>query len=165
MKQASILLLVILIGSCSNKKRQIIKTGLEGETMPAIELIAPDSVSRIYTQNIALGKPTILFAFEPWCPYCKAQTRSMLAQIKKLQNINIYMLCTSPYSQFKSFYKKYELEKYPNIKAGVDYKTSFAKYFHPLGIPYLAIYSDQKKLKEVLAGKNFIGTIKEAALK
>lgn len=164
MKNALLIYCLVIMTGCYSKKPEITKTGLEGQLMPAIDLISIDSSSHFSTETIAAGKPTILFAFEPWCPYCKAQTTSMLAQIKKLQEINIYMLCTSPYDQFKSFYKKYHLEKYPNIKAGVDHRLTFVEYFHPTGIPYLAIYSKQKKLKGIMTGKNYISDIKEAAL-
>jgi thiol-disulfide isomerase/thioredoxin len=156
--------MTIIIAGCYGKKPEIKKTGLEGKPMPAIDLIAIDSVSHFNTESIASGKPTILFAFEPWCPYCRAQTTSMIAQINKLKDINIYMLCTSQYSQFKTFYNKFQLQKYPNIKAGIDYKRSFANYFEQTGVPYLAIYNSDKKLKQVLQGKNYISTIKEATV-
>jgi thiol-disulfide isomerase/thioredoxin len=162
MKGALIILCMVLIAGCYSKKPEIKKTGLEGQPMPTIDLIAIDSMSHISTENIAPGRSTILYAFEPWCPYCRAQTTSMLAQIKKLKDVNIYMLCTSPYSTFKQFYKKYELPKYPNIQAGIDYKRTFAEYFQTIGIPVLAIYGPDKKLKQVLEGKNYISTIQEA---
>jgi thiol-disulfide isomerase/thioredoxin len=162
MKRAFIILATAIIAGCYSKKPEIKKTGLEGKPMPTIDLIAVDSITHINTGNIKAGKPTILFAFEPWCPYCRAQTNSILSQIDKLKDANIYMLCTSRYSMFKEFYKKHELAKYPNIAAGIDYKMSFAHYFQQSGVPFLAIYGTDKKLKQVMEGKNYISTIKEA---
>lgn len=162
MKKGLVIFCTIILVGCYSKKPEIKKTGLEGQLMPAIDLIAVDSITHFSTASIAPGKPTILFAFEPWCPYCRAQTTSMLAQIKKLKDVNIYMLCTSWYSLFKEFYKKYELPKYPNLQAGIDYKRTFAEYFQQTGIPFLAIYGPDKKLKQVLEGKSYINTIKEA---
>jgi thiol-disulfide isomerase/thioredoxin len=162
MKKVLVILCTVVIAGCYSKKPEVKKTGLEGKPMPAIDLIAVDSISHFNTESIAPGKPTILFAFEPWCPYCRAQTTSMINQIQKLKDVNIYMLCTSNYSLFKSFNKKFQLQKYPNIQAGIDYKRTFAEYFQQTGIPFLAIYGPDKKLKQVLEGKNYISTIKEA---
>jgi len=162
MKQALVILCMAVAG-CYGTKTEVKKTGLEGQTMPVIDLITIDSISHVSTESIGVGKPTILFAFEPWCPYCRAQTASMLAQINKLKGINIYMLCTSRYSQFKIFYNRFQLQKYPNIHAGVDYKRSFVKYFGQTSVPYIAIYRADKKLKQVMEGKNYINSIKEAA--
>ena len=162
MKKVILFICTVIIAGCYSKKAEIKKIGLEGKPMPTIDLIAADSITHINTDNIKPGKPTILFSFEPWCPYCRAQTNSMLSQIDKLKDVNIYMLCTSRYSMFKEFYKKHELAKYPNIAAGIDYKRSFDHYFQLTGVPCLAIYGADKKLKQVMEGKNYISTIKEA---
>lgn len=162
MKKALVIFCSVIIASCYSKKPEVKKTGLEGQLMPNIDLVAVDSFSHFNTGSIATGKPTILFAFEPWCPYCRAQTTSMINQIQKFKDVNIYMLCTSNYSLFKKFTKRYQLQKYPNIQAGIDYKRTFAEYFHQTGIPFLAIYGPDKKLKQVLDGKSYINTIQEA---
>lgn len=165
MKKALVIICTVFIAGCFSKKPEIKKTGLEGRPMPNIDLIAIDSVSHFNTESIASGKPTILFAFEPWCPYCRAQTTSMINQMEKLKDVNIYMLCTSNYSLFKAFNNKFKLQKYPNIKAGIDYKETFGEYFQQTGVPCLAIYGPDKRLKQVLKGKNYISTIKEAVTK
>jgi thiol-disulfide isomerase/thioredoxin len=163
MKKVLVILCTIIVAGCYSKKPEIKKTGLEGKLMPVIDLIAIDGMTHFSTESIQSGKPTVLFAFEPWCPFCKAQTTSMIAQIQKLKNINIYMLCTSDYSLFKAFYTKFQLQKYPNIKAGIDYQKTFANYFEQSTVPFLAIYNSEKKLKQVMKGKSYIGSIKEAA--
>jgi thiol-disulfide isomerase/thioredoxin len=154
---------MVLFCSCYGRKPKF-KTGLEGKPMPAIELLAADSTTIYRTNSIVDGKPTILFSFETWCPYCKAQMKSIISQINSLKDVNIYLLCYTQYPEFKEFYKHYELGKYPNIKAGIDYNMTFAKYFKSTQIPYLAVYDTQKNLKQVFVGKTPIRSIKEAAL-
>jgi thiol-disulfide isomerase/thioredoxin len=164
MKLTSIIITAVIIAGCYGKKPEIREIGLKGQPMPAIELLAVDSLTHFNTRSIELGKPTILFSFEPWCPYCRAQTRSIISQIKKLKDINIYMMCTSKYSEFKKFYNKYQFQKYPNIHIGIDYKKSFNGYFQEGSVPCLAIYGANKTLKQVMVGKNYISTLKDAAL-
>jgi len=139
-------------------------TGLEGKPMPAISLLAADSSTIINTADIEPGKPTLLFAFETWCPYCKAQTKSLISHIESLKGVNIYMVCNTPFPEFKKFNKQYDLYKYPGIKAGVDTNLSFANYFKTSQIPYIAIYDRQNNLKQVLIGKTAVSTIKDIAL-
>jgi thiol-disulfide isomerase/thioredoxin len=136
---------------------------LEGKPMPAIALLAADSSTIYNTADIAPGKPTLLFSFATWCPYCKAQTESLISHINSLKGINIYMVCNTQFSEFRKFYSHYKLKDYPNIKAGVDNNLSFVKYFKTGQVPYLAIYDQQKNLKQVLLGKTAISTIKDIA--
>ena len=164
MKLTTILLAIALLCSCQAKKPEVIKTGLEGKPMPTIDLIAFDSLTHFNTTNGDSDKPTILFAFQTNCPYCRAQTRAMTSNIKSLKDINIYMVCMSEYPAFKEYVEKYELNKYPNIKAGIDYNMSFTNYFNATTVPYIAIYDKNKKLKQVLQGKNYVSTLKDIAL-
>jgi thiol-disulfide isomerase/thioredoxin len=163
MKRITFIALVVSLCGCYGKKPKTI-TGLEGKPMPTITLLAADSSTMYNTADIAPGKPTLLFSFETWCPYCKAQTKALLSHIESLKDVNIYMVCNTQFPEFKKFNKQYELYKYPGIKAGVDNHLSFAKYFKTGQIPYLAIYDRQKNLKQVLVGKTAISTIKDIAL-
>lgn len=155
--------ILVLFCSCYGKKPKI-KSGLEGKPMPELELLAADSTTVYKTSSISEGKPTILFSFETWCPYCKAQTESMLSHMEKLKNITIYMVCQTQFSEFKKFYDRYHLANYSNIHPGYDLNHSMAKYFNSPGVPYLAVYSNDKKLKRVFLGKTPISAIKESTL-
>lgn len=163
MRVSTSIIIIILLSGCYGKKPNL-KTGLEGKPMPTIDLISIDTTAHLNTQNVKIGRPTILFAFEPWCPYCKAQTKSIMAHIESLKDIDFYFLTNSTYPGFKEFYDRFQLGKYPNIKSGIDYNYSFARYFRTGKVPYMAIYDRDKKLKQVLLGKNYISTIKEIAL-
>jgi thiol-disulfide isomerase/thioredoxin len=163
MKISTILLTLLIVMSCQTKKEKI-TTGLEGKPMPKIDLLLIDKTTHLNINSIKSNKPAVLFAFEPWCPYCKAQTKSIIANIKSLKGIDFYFLTNSDYPRFKEFYSKYELQRYPNIKAGIDYSYTFARYFKMSKIPAMAIYDSNKKLKQLLVGKNYISTIKTLAL-
>ena len=163
MKISFFLVITVIFFSCHSKKQPPIKTGLEGKPMPSIALTALDS-THFDTKNIQTGKPTILFAFSPGCPYCRAQTRSIVSNINTLKEINIYMLCITQFPLLNKFYNQFELNKYSNIKIGIDYNFSFINYYKSENVPYLAIYDKEKDLKQVLIGKKPISTLKEIAL-
>lgn len=159
-----IILSIALLCSCHAKQPDIIKTGLEGTPLPLIQLLAYDSVTHLSTSSIDPQKPTILFAFQPTCPYCRAQTRSITANANELKDFNIYMICISQFPLFKEYFNKYQLNKYPNIKAGMDNNSSFVNYFTVATVPYIAIYDKHQKLKKVIQGKSYVSTLKDIAL-
>jgi thiol-disulfide isomerase/thioredoxin len=164
MRVFSPIILIFLLVSCYGKKPAKIKSGNEGKLMPVIDLVLIDSNAHFNTKSIEKGKPTVLFSFEPWCPHCKAQTKSILSNIQSLKGINLYFLTNSTYSDFKKFYDRFELQKYPSIKAGIDYNYTFARYFKTGLVPYFAIYDGNRRLKQVLAGRTYVSTIKDIAL-
>jgi thiol-disulfide isomerase/thioredoxin len=160
MKYFSIALLLILCG-CYGRKP--IKTGLEGQAMPEINLVGLDSSTQFTTKEIAEGKTTILFSFEPWCPYCKAQTEEMVSEMKKFKQVNIYMLSSSHFSLLNDFYSHFKLASFPNVKVFVDSTKELRKYFNDYRIPYTAIYGPDKKLRQAFVGKTNVNLIAEAA--
>jgi len=165
MKNIWYTIVLILLSSCYGKKPPMIKTGKEGQLMPVIDLKLIDTNQHFNTRDIPKGKPSILFEFEPWCPFCKAQTKSILSHIESFKDVNLYFLTNSTYPEFKKFYDRFELQKYPVIKAGIDYQYIFAQYFKTGQVPYMAIYDKDRKLKQVLQGKNYISVIKDVAFK
>jgi hypothetical protein len=62
----------------------------------------------------------------------------------------------------KKFNAHYQLSKYANIKIGYDYSHFFRDYFPVNGVPYIAVYSKEKKLNRVFEGKTLSKQIKKA---
>lgn len=155
------LLITFLLG-CQHHY-QVMKTGLEGTEMPGFEVTMIDSLSHFSTKSIATGRPSVLFSFDPTCPYCRAETESIVKHIKMLSGIDICMITYSQYTDFKKFYTHYGLGNYPNIIAGIDKSQGFINYFQAPEVPVMAIYDTNKKLKKVLIGLANVNSIKEIA--
>ncbi len=122
-----------------------------------------DSINYLNTNDIPKGKPVILFYLSPHCPYCKAQLTEIIEQIQNLKNINIYVFSTTGLDEMRKIYVQYRLDKYKNIKAGVDHTYFFWKYFKVSGVPYIAIYDKDKKLIEAYLGNISVKHIKKVA--
>ena len=135
-------------------------TGLEGKTLPDFKILLTDSITWIHSRNIPGDKPIIFFYFSPDCPYCKAQTKEIIDNMTKLEAFNFYFVTNFSMPSLKAFSDKYKLSKYPNIICAVDSKRFLIDYFQLPGVPYLAIYGKEKKLK-----KAFIGNINSSQLK
>jgi hypothetical protein len=129
------------------------KTGLEGKPLPAFNLLLADSITHINTKSQPVGSASVLFFFGPHCPYSQAQMEDIVDHIDQLKDIHFYVLTVGSFSDMKAFYKHYKLEKYPNITTGIDYAYFFPGYFNPPGVPYMAIYGKDKKLKGAYLGE------------
>jgi len=159
MKQLSTLIFLMSLTACYSSNPQ--KTGKEGKIMPNFEILLTDSTTKINTNNIPAGTPSVLLYFSPYCPYCKAQIKEIIEDIDKLKKINFFLISTFPATTLKAFTKNLGIDKYPNnIIVGMDLTHSIGDYFEIVGVPYMAIYGKDKKLiKTFLGGKLYSSQI------
>ncbi|WP_431213597.1 TlpA family protein disulfide reductase [Puia sp. P3] len=162
MKQTFVFLFLISLSACS-EKRPTITTGFEGKLMPSFDLLLMDSTTHLNTNNIPPGKPVVLFYFSPFCPYCKAQTKSIISEISKVKDIRFYFFSNFPFENVKNYYKGYSFEKCSNITVAADYNNYFGPYFNTPGVPYIAIYDKNKKLKQAMIGQVDVNIIRGLA--
>jgi thiol-disulfide isomerase/thioredoxin len=161
MKQISVFFIFICLAGCFGAEPQ--KTGKEGKPMPEFSLLLTDSITKMNTLDIPVGKPTVLIYYSPYCPYCKAQTKTIIENIDKLKDIQFYFISNFPLPEQKSFIKEYQLEKYPNIISSMDNANIVRDYFEITGIPYLAIYGKNKKLNKTFVGKIYSSQLQKVA--
>jgi len=159
MKTVYSLLLLISLSSCSSAVLD--KTGLEGNPLPTFNLFLADSITHFNTNYIPAGQPIILFYFGPQCPYSRAQIQDLINNMSSFEKVRFYIFTTSSFQELKNFYTEYQLEKYKNITVGVDYTNFFGSYFKVPGVPYLAIYDGNKRLKLAIPGKTDIKRLRE----
>jgi thiol-disulfide isomerase/thioredoxin len=158
MKHTSLFLIIALLYGCFGKEAE--KTKKEGEALPEFKILLTDSVTWLNIGKIPAGKPLVLFYFSPYCPYCKVQTQEIIEEMEELHDLQFYFVTDFPLPDLKKFNKAYQLAKYPNIITGIDTTQFIHNYFEVKGIPYIAIYGRDKKLK-----KSFMGKITGSQLK
>lgn len=152
-----------MIEGCFDKKQEL--TGLEGKPMPSFNLLLLDSVTILNTNNILTNnRPAVLIFISPGCPYCKAQTEEIVKNIKSFKNIHLYFITNFSLESLNQYNEEYQLGKYSNITLAHDYESYFPNYFNVNIIPYIAIYTRNKVLKQVLKGKVSATLIKDIAL-
>ncbi|OQP59687.1 hypothetical protein A3860_36570 [Niastella vici] len=132
--------------------------------MPAFKILLTDSITWINTSTATMNQPIVLFDFSPFCPYCKKQTKEIIEDIDQLKGIQFYFISSFPISTLKTFNKQFKLAQYPNITIGMDTANTIGDYFEITGVPYMAIYGKDKKLKKsFLGGKLYSSQIKKIA--
>lgn len=146
---------------CCQQQPSLPKTGLEGKVMPYYSVLNSDSASYFNMGTIPAGKPIVVLLFDPYCPYCRAETEDILKDMKSMQDVNFYFLTSSPFNDMQNYYKNFSLNKYKNVTVGIDTGFQFIKYFKIAGVPFTAIYTDKKTLKQTFSGKIEAKTIRD----
>lgn len=113
----------------------------ETRTLPTFDLLMTDSVSHYTKADLPKSKPVLIVLFDPNCDHCKHETEEILQHIDNLKNIQIVMATNADFADLKKFYQHYSLEKFKNIKAGIEPKTYLAVFFAIHNLPYLAMYN------------------------
>lgn len=155
---------ILLIGAlllikCTDKKS--LDSVPLGTSMPNFKLTLLDS-TQLNSQNIPMGKSTLLFYFGTNCPYSHAQMKSVINNIDLLKNVQLYIFTANTLDEMKIFAKKYELSKYPTITPGLDFNYLFNDFFKTQTVPYIAAFDKQKKLLKTFVGNTDISKIKNA---
>lgn len=152
------LILFVGVRGCF-QNQPTVHTEMEGKPIPSFKLLSVDSTGQINTDNIT-SYPIVLFYFSPNCPYCRAQTETIVKNIQSLKQIQFYFFSNFPLTPIRNFSEKYQLNKFENIVVGQDYENFFGDHFKTPGVPYMAVYGKNKLLKQVL-----IGTVNPSLLK
>lgn len=162
MKYLTALLIIAMLTGCFGQPVEL--SGLEGKPLPSFNLLLMDSSTRLNTSTVPAGQPAVFFYITPVCPYSRAQTEDIIANMKSLQHIRFYIVSNFPFNQIKNYFDHYQLKKYTNITVGQDYDSYFGNYFNVQAVPYMAIFDKEKKLKRVVTGKVGIDLVKNIAL-
>lgn len=165
MKCSIFLLIIAVLAGCDARVKRPVITGFEGKPLPAVSLLLSDSITYINTSSIPAGKPVVLFYFSPQCPYCRAQVAEIVKDMDALKDIQIYMITGFPIPEIRRFLKEYQLTKYTNVIMGRDSTEYLAYYFKVPGVPYMAIYGKDRKLRNAFIGQVYGKQIKEVAMK
>ncbi|MBS4043578.1 MAG: hypothetical protein KGZ59_07160 [Chitinophagaceae bacterium] len=114
------------------------------QSYPDIKLILTDSTTIFNKENLPKDKTVALIFFSPDCEHCQHTAQEIVQKMDSLQNIVMVWNGPSyiPLTDTKTFYEKYELNKYPNIIMGKEV-AYFMPIFYRIEItPYAAIYKN-----------------------
>lgn len=127
---------------------------LKYPTLPAFNIMLPDSSTIFNTYNIPEGKPIIILFFDPDCKHCKAEIKLLLKGMDSLKDVRFYFITSvHDFGKIRGFYDEYKLGDYSNIEAvGRDYEFFFFSYYGIRFVPDLVIYDEHKNLVKFFDG-------------
>jgi thioredoxin-related protein len=155
------LLIIYLLSLCGCIPELPERHALKGARLPSFPILFTDSITRLNTDQLTVGKPLVLIYFGPDCSHCQALTEELIAHISQLKDVRFCFIATASLKEIKHYNEQYQLSKFDNITIGQDYTAHFVKYFNVVGTPYLAFYDREKRLIQDGPGRLSIDKIKE----
>lgn len=152
------LLLALTIGNVNVFAQEDQPDFRRNPTLPPFMLIKADS-TKLTQADLARNKKTLIMLFSVDCNHCRDLTDSLITNIDKLRHVEILMTTYQPLEEMAAFSKKFNLEKYQNIKVGRDIRYFFTPFFEPGGLPFLALYNEKGMLANAFEGEVSIDRI------
>lgn len=145
-------LLILSLVACDRSFRPTIKTGFEGQPLPAFQILLPDSSTILNTADLPKEGPVVLVYFGPNCPYSQAEMANILKDISNLKSVQFCFFTNWPFRQMRGFFDYYKLGQFSNIVVGQDFKNYFSVHFNPVGVPFTMIYDKDRRLNQAFVG-------------
>ncbi|MBW7840122.1 MAG: hypothetical protein H3C36_10910 [Chitinophagaceae bacterium] len=148
----SVVLSVTFLSLFAQVNNNEIPIYLRFPTIPAFMVYkAPDS-SAFTRENLKRKGPVMFFVFSPECSHCQHATEMIIKNIKTLSNTEIVMVTYLPYDEMMGFYKKYQLNRFPNITVARDASFFFPTFYKVRNFPSYYIYDRRGKFKQFYEG-------------
>ena len=121
-------------------------------TIPPLKLLQLDSTSYFTKDDLKKNRPVLIVVFNPDCEHCKHETEEIIKNIDSLKNIQIIMATIMSFDLMKSFYEKYDLQRFQNITVGKDVQYTLPSFYQMHFMPYLAMYNKKGNLLATFEG-------------
>src|SRR4051812_48647995 len=117
-------------------------------TIPAFRIQTPDS-SWFTKANLQTRKPTLILYFSPDCGHCQLETEEVLSKMKELNDLQIVMVTSRPFTDMANFADHYKINRFPSIKIGTDPSRMVTQFYDVKFTPFSAFYDKNGKLVKV----------------
>ena len=115
-------------------------------TLPPIQLLLGDSVTKYTKENIPGKKPVLVMLFSPDCNHCQHTAEEMYKNKEALKDIHIVMATVLSLYEMNGFMKKYKLNEMKNVVAGKDIYFLLPPFYAIKNFPYMAMYNKKGNL-------------------
>jgi len=115
--------------------------------IPPYHILTTDSVY-ITPKNLKPHKPVMVIYFAPDCSHCQHLMMEMKPKMKEFNKVQVIMITfVEQLAAIKTFYRDFDLAKYPNFIVGTEgYSYLVQKYYNLKSTPYIALYNKNGKL-------------------
>ena len=157
MKRIILLSLLIVLGSCSSKKK-------DTERQPVvIPNDLPSMQIRMLDGNTLEAKtikgPAVLILFQPDCDHCQNEARQFREYLSAFKNYSLYFVSSGAIPEIEKFSVDYKLSGIENVAFGFTTVENILNNFGPIQAPSVYIYSEQEKLVQKFNGEVDISVI------
>ena len=115
-------------------------------TLPPIQLLLGDSITKYTKENIPAKKPVLVMLFSPDCNHCQHTAEEMYKNKEALKDIHIVMATVLSLTEMNTFMNKYKLSQMKNVVAGKDMYFLLPPFYAIKNFPYMAMYNKKGNL-------------------
>jgi thioredoxin-related protein len=142
-----LILSILLLGSIvANAQTDAAPPYKRFPTLPPLQLLLGDSITKYKKENIPSKKPVLIMLFSPDCNHCQHTAEEMYKNREQLKDIQIVMATLLSLSEMNSFMKKYKLDQMKNVVAGKDLYFILPPFYAIKNFPYMAMYNKKGDL-------------------
>ncbi len=117
-------------------------------TIPTFSLQKTDS-TWFFNSDLQEKKAVLILYFSPDCGHCQLEIENLIANMSKLQNLQIVMVTSRPFQDMQNFATRYKIYKFPTITIGRDPGYHITRFYKVEFTPFSALYNKKGKLEKV----------------
>lgn len=157
------LLLLVAINSALMAQADTIQPAYKRyPTLPGLQLLLPDSVTKYTKEAIPKKKQVLLMLFSPDCEHCQHEAEQIAANKEAFKDKHILMVSTFPIFRIKEFAEKYGVAKMENVVVAKDPYYLLVSFYAIRNFPFMALYNKKGDLIETHEGSIGIDKILQA---
>jgi hypothetical protein len=77
-----------------------------------------------------------------------------------VKDVNLLFISAGSFHEVKNYQQKYNVERFPNVRLGLDYNNTFVTFYGGLGYPFLVFYDKDQQIKRANYGPMSMDTIR-----
>jgi thioredoxin-related protein len=120
-------------------------------TIPAFNILLCDGKTYFNADNLEKNKGLMIVYFDPDCDHCKKFSKTVVANRKQFNNMQLLFICASnQLSLISKFSTETGLQAMPNVKIGTEGIYHATMNFYRVEItPFIALYNSAGKLLQI----------------
>ena len=146
------LFLAVALASFSQKDSTVVPPYKRFPTVPPFKLLEIDSTTYFTKYDLKINETVLIVLFNPDCDHCKHEIEEIIKNMDEFKNIQIVLTTMMPFDLMKSFYEKYDLQKFANVTVGKDVQYILPSFYQIKFMPYLAMYDKKGNLLTTFEG-------------
>ena len=121
---------------------------LKNPVIPSFNVYTSPDSTLFTKEDLPKGKPVVIIYFSPDCGHCQYEAKEIVKNMKSLSNAFFLWVGFRSLAEINEFAKKFELDKFNNVKLSRDPKYFIPSFFKVEFTPFIAIYNTKGVFKK-----------------
>lgn len=138
------LFVLITLSGFSQSPIDTIPPYVKNKAIPDFKILQTDS-TWFAKKDLPASEYTAIIYFSPECDHCQHEAKEIVQNMDSLKNIFFVWASYRSLNDIRSFYQRFKLDLYPNIRAGRDPEYFLPAFFQAQYTPFVALYNKNRQ--------------------